>query len=33
MREYRQAFYDAKKDKLSESNMKKLKKNLNKLKK
>ena len=33
MREYRQAFYDAKKDKLSESKMKKLNETLNKLKK
>ena len=33
IREYRQAFYDAKKDKLSESKMKKLNESLNKLKK
>ena len=33
MREYREAFYDAKKDKLSESKMKKLNETLNKLKK
>ena len=33
IREYRKAFYDAKKDKLSESKMKKLKESLKKLKK